>query len=69
MEKLEINAVIERGNPNVLYQFMKDGEVVTWDNLTVDDRRMIVSAFAGGYGLFSGHIGYYEESEKEVQLR
>lgn len=68
MKTIKIEIDIERGNPNVGYSFYKDGELVAWDSLTNDDRQKIVNAFAGGYGLFAGHIDIAQETN-EVQLR
>ena len=59
---------IERGNPNVGYSFEKDGETITWESMTLDERQKVVNAFAGGYGLFAGHIDVEQEAS-EVQLR
>lgn len=67
MKTIKIEIDIERGNPNVGYAFQKDGQLVTWDELTSDERQMVVNAFAGGYGLFAGHIDIRQESN--VQLR
>ena len=68
MKTIKIEIDIERGNPNVGYVFQKDGQLVTWDELTSDERQKVVSAFAGGYGLFAGHIDVAQEAN-EVQLR
>ena len=68
MKTIKIEIDIERGNPNVGYSFYKDGELVAWDSMTNDDRQKIVNAFAGGYGLFAGHIDIAQEAN-EVQLR
>lgn len=67
MKTIKIEIDIERGNPNVGYAFQKDGQLVTWDELTSDERQEVVNAFAGGYGLFAGHIDISQESN--VQLR
>ena len=67
MKKLEINIVIERGNPNVEFNFTKDGQIVRYEALDADERQKVVNAFAGGYGLFAGHIDIPQESN--VQLR
>ena len=68
MKTIKIEIDIERGNPNVGYAFQKDGQLVTWDELTSDERQKVVNAFAGGYGLFAGHIDVAQEAN-EVQLR
>lgn len=68
MKTIKIEIDIERGNPNVGYAFQKDGQLVTWDELTSDERQKVVNAFAGGYGLFAGHIDIVQEAN-EVQLR
>ena len=67
MKTIKIEIDIERGNPNVGYTFTKDGEVTSWEALTTDERQKVVNAFAGGYGLFAGHIDIDEPSK--VQLR
>jgi hypothetical protein len=67
MKTIKIEIDIERGNPNVGYAFQKDGQLVTWDELTSDERQKVVNSFAGGYGLFAGHIDIPQESN--VQLR
>ena len=68
MKTIKIEIDIERGNSNVGFAFYKDGDRVTWDSLTNDDRQKVVNAFAGGYGLFAGHIDVVQEAN-EVQLR
>lgn len=68
MEKLEINIVIERGNPNVGFNFTKDGQIVRYEALDADERQKVVNALAGGYGLFAGRIDIEQEAS-EVQLR
>lgn len=65
---MTIKIEIERGNPNVEYGFEKDGEAITWESMSLDERQKVVNAFAGGYGLFAGHIDVEQEAS-EVQLR
>lgn len=65
---MTIKITIERGNPNVVYGFEKDGEAITWESMSLDERQKVVNAFAGGYGLFAGHIDVEQEAS-EVQLR
>lgn len=67
MKTIKIEIDIERGNPNVSYSFIKDGKLTSWDAMTKDERQQVVNAFAGGYGLFAGHIDIEEPSK--VQLR
>ena len=68
MKTIKIEIDIERGNPNVGFAFYKDGEQVKWESLTNNERQKVVNAFAGGYGLFAGHIDIAQEAN-EVQLR
>lgn len=65
---MTVKITIERGNPNVGYGFEKDGEAITWEAMSLDERQKVVNAFAGGYGLFAGHIDVEQEAS-EVQLR
>lgn len=68
MGKISVTVEVERGNPNIGYAIHKDGELVSFESLSVEDRERVVKAFAGGYGLFYGHIDIEEESS-EVQMR
>lgn len=68
MGKISVTVEVERGNPNIGYTIHKDGELVSFESLSVEDRERVVKAFAGGYGLFYGHIDIEEESS-EVQMR
>lgn len=67
MKNIKIEIEIKRGNPNVGYAFYRDGQLVTWEDMTLDERQKAVNAFAGGYGLYAGHIDIPKESD--VQLR
>lgn len=68
MSMLTVTIDIEKGNPNVGYDFEKDGETITWESMSLDERQRVVNAFAGGYGLFAGFIDVEQEAS-EVQLR
>ena len=45
-----------------------NGETITWESMSLDERQRVVNAFAGGYGLFAGFIDVEQEAS-EVQLR
>lgn len=68
MGKISVTVEVEHGNPNIGCQICKDGEVVTFESLSAEDKQRVVRAFAGGYGLFYGHIDIEEEAS-EVQIR
>lgn len=68
MNMMTVKIEIKRGNPNVGYSFEKDGETITWESMSLDEKQKVVNAFAGGYGLFAGHIDVEQEAS-EVQLR
>lgn len=61
---------IEMGDSNVLFTCEKNGEIITFDSLTKEERYRIVNALAGGFSLFSGQINVEVEQEaSEVQFR
>lgn len=69
MERVEVNIVILNDNPNIEISFKKDNQVVLWDDLTIPEKTRIVNAFAGGYGLFGGHLKVEEEVAPKIELR
>ena len=64
MEKVEVNIVIQKDNPNIQISFIKDNQVVLWDDLTIPERARIVNAFAYGYACFGEDNG-----QPSIQLR